>query len=300
MPSKRPSGVSRQANAKPRRTWLLARACHQRLLLSSSALGLALACSSTPEKPHDGAGGAATSSMGGSAGAEGSNQSLGEVVFEGAGIWLLPDNGVGVQGSFFILEDSVENDTAVLSFPQLDLTELWADSGGDEANAPVSHFTPETDKPCVSGTLPRVTNLDGHTCTPIAGDCAWDQQWGGGIGLSLSQPAGSTQPGTWNAVAWIAHGFRFRTSGDLGGARLRLKVTDRVHKSEFCTELSGERSEREVELIDLRSNCWDEVGGGSGEALDRTQIMELHFQLVPDADAEHRIDSFCIEQLAIF
>jgi hypothetical protein len=215
-----------------------------------------------------------------------------KVLFQGDGVRLDARDELGLQGWFFILEDSVENDQPVEP-SELQLTDFFSAFEGEDSPPGVSRFTEATKQPCISGTLAQVTTETGDACEPESPDCAWKMIWGGGIGISLSRVEGATESSGWSAKAWGVMGFRFETSGRLDGARVRFGAKDSKHSLEYCTDLFP--GEQYVELTDLKPNCYQTEPKERPSALDTADLVELRWQLLPDTVRSHKIDSFCVE-----
>lgn len=247
---------------------------------------------------NSGGAGNATGSGGDGAGTGGA---LSNSLFAGAGTWIdATTNTVGVQGAFFILEDSVKNSEPVTD--TLTHTDFVADSGGTDVDG-VSTFDDTTLKPCISGTAVQVTDETGATGCDAAGPetepgaCQWSLQWGGGIGLNMNETGGedSTQ-GVWDALAAGVTGFTFTVSGDAGGATLRFKAKNEGSDEDFCksfTIVPG--TPVNIALSELQHQCWGTTGT---QVLSLTNISQLQWQVVTDAAASHDVASLCIENLA--
>lgn len=236
-----------------------------------------------------GAGGTAT---GGTTGAGGGGNSISI-----NGAWVPMDgNTVGIQGAFFILEDSVKDGAAVED--SLTHTDFTADSDPVE-EAGVSKFGPMTDKPCISGTAAQVTTVDGMECNPAGSDCDWDDLWGGGIGLSLNETGGDDSvKSPFDADAAGISGFQFTVSGDAAGATIRFKATDVPNDGEdFCAKIVLGQENQQVTFDQLKHMCW---GADGTKTLDTTQLMQLQWQIVTDASGSYPVTNFCIENLAWF
>jgi hypothetical protein len=270
--------------------------------LSLTLLALLTACEGNPN-PVDATGGHGGESEdredprigegGGEAGATGNPRSKG--LFRGEGVQVEPTNELGVTGSFFILEDSVDENGLVEGFPGLAFTNLTPDTGDDSPENPVSQFTSKTHKPCVSGELARVTTTSGNECDSEGTDCAWDQLWGGGIGLVLERADSSAASEGWPAKAWGVRGIRFETSGDRDGAPLRFHAKDATHEDvEFCAPVRY--GQNEIRFSELTQNCYLSQSS-SGGVIDAMAITEISWRLVTDSVRSHRIESFCIESV---
>jgi len=262
--------------------------------LPSAAL---LACQATG--PHAGAGGAGGTAQelppGGAAGAAG-GAGRSSVIFDGQGIWARSEDLLGIRGVFFILEDSVSNGQPVVD--GLVHTSLISDSFGDESAPPLSLFTEQTVRPCVSGTLAMVTLGDGSACDPVHDECAWDSIWGGGIGMHLKQSGeSSSPPEPWDASAYGVRGIEFSTTGDIGRATLRFKAKDSIHPNEDFCVLTTMGEDRRIEFAELKHQCWESEGSLS---LDSKQLTELQWQIVPDSESTHPITNFCVRRVALF
>jgi hypothetical protein len=224
----------------------------------------------------------------GGMGGEGNNSGPWEL-FDGDGTWVDGmDNNLGIQGSFFVLEDSMDEGVPVPA-DNLDHTDL-------EPN----EFTDASAAACVSGIIGAVTDIDGGTCDPMdlgGTACEWSAVWGGGIGLNLNETGGEdSTKSPWNALAAGVTGFSFQTSGSLDGAVLRFKAKMEGSDEDFCTQVSIGSSS--IDLADLRHNCY--VGGVATQSLDVTKIVQLEWQLVSDANVNFYISDFCIGGLSAY
>ncbi len=212
-----------------------------------------------------------------------------EIIFSGEGTWVdLTENTIGIQGAFFVLEDSMKDGVLVAdSLPHTDLTP-------DE-------FDDMTAMPCVSGTVAQVTNSAGEvdcnwgdaTATPET-VCQWDAQWGGGIGFNLSETGGEgSVKSPWDATAAGVTGFVVKTSGNAEGATIRFKAKDTTEQ-EFCYEIEL-GVEEAVSFSDFQHECW----GTSGTAvLDTTQLVQLEWQVVSSETAGYAVSNFCVDGIA--
>lgn len=233
------------------------------------------------------------------------------ILFEGSGTWVEGDgNTVGIQGAFFILEDSVKLEELVEDgLPHTDFT---PDTGGTGMGAlDVSKFDDTTVKPCISGTVPQVTDETGATgCDAAAaetepGACQWSAQWGGGIGLNLNEtgegPNGEmSDKSPWNSLTANAGakvtGFTFTVSGSAGGATLRVKATNVGSEEDFCKSFTiVPDTPVTVALADLKHQCWGSTGT---ELLDMENIEALQWQVVSDQNEAHTVTNLCIENLS--
>lgn len=272
-------------------------------LAAGSMTGMA-ACSS-PMDPTPLTGGT-TGSGGGTASGGGGNATgsggaaPSNLLFNGSTAWVDgTSNTVGIQGAFFILEDSVKDGDPVED--SLMHTDFTPDTGG--TNDPISTFDDMTLKPCVSGTAVQVTDETGATgCNAAAaetepGACQWSAQWGGGIGLNLNETGGEdSMQGVWDALAAGVTGFTFTVSGDAGGAVLRFKAKNEGSDEDFCkafTIVPG--TPVSIALSELTHQCWGTTGT---QVLGLTNISQLQWQVVTDAAASHTVTNLCIENLS--
>lgn len=269
------------------------------LALSCSALG-GFPLAGCHEDQADGSASGGEAGAGASGGARadggmGGTAGAARTIYGGDGIWARSAE-LGVQGIFFILEDSVSNGQPIDD--GLQHTDLVSDSFGDESSAPFSLFTEGTTMPCVSGTLTIVTLTDGTPCDPVHDECAWDSQWGGGLGMHLNQAGESSSPAQpWDATAYGVSGFEFTTTGDIGRATLRFKAKDSVHPTEDFCAMVAMGKDRRVQLSKLKHQCWESQGE---LALDPTRLTDLQWQIVPDAETPHEITNFCVSHVAVF
>lgn len=268
--------------------------------ISAITIGtFSLACSSTTD--DDGtviggnpAGGAPAASGGAPAGSGGSDVAGtgGDAatgagsLFDGDGTWVeKTENTVGIQGSFFVLEDSMKGGLPVED--SLQHTDLSPDE-----------FDDATEKPCVSGTVAKVTASDGVTeCGFGAGDepCDFDT-WGGGIGFNLDEPGGENSVGVpWSAVEHGVTGFKFNISNGGFTGDIRFKATMEGSDQDFCTAISD--GDNSVLLTDLKHMCW---GSDGTETLDTTKLLQLQWQLVTKAGTEYSVTDFCVNGVEWF
>jgi len=276
------------------------------LIAVASGMSSLVACSSEPPVPLPSGG---TTGSGGAAGTGGDTSTGGaaptNLIFNGSTAWVPGDmNAVGIQGSFFILEDSVK-DAMPIPADGLMHTDFTADSGGSED--PVSSFTDATLMPCISGNAVQVTDETGATGCNAAGPetdpgaCQWSLQWGGGIGLNLNETGGenSTQ-GVWNALTanngGPVTGFTFLVSGEAGGATLRFKAKNEGSDEDFCKAFTiVPDTPVTIALSELVHQCWGTAGT---QVLNLENISQLQWQVVTDAAASHTVANLCIQSLS--
>ena len=248
-----------------------------------------------PSAGGSGVGGASTGGGDATGGADASGGSTSNLIFDGTGTWVDGTaNLVGIQGAFFILEDSVKDGAPVSD--SLTHTDFTADTGAVED--PVSEFSEETVMPCISGTAAVVTTADGMECDPAGSNCAWDSLWGGGIGLNLNESGGDDSvQSTWDATANGVTGFEFTLTGDVAGATLRFKAVDAGKEGEdFCAEISvGPNTQ--VLLDDLKHMCW---GADGTLTLDKTNLSQVQWQVVTDPASDHAVTNLCIASISTF
>jgi len=239
----------------------------------------------------------------GAGGETGSGGAATNSLFQGSGTWVPgEENTVGIQGAFYILEDGVKDNAAVTD--TLMHTDLTADTAPLE-DMGVSKFSPDTEKPCVSGTAVQVTDETGATGCNTAGPedtpgaCQWSAQWGGGIGLNLNETGGDASvKSPYNANMHNVKGFTFVASGSAGGATLRVKVTEMGSTEDFCMKFTiVPNTPVTVEWSDFKHKCWDSSGT---DVPDLTNLEALQWQVVTDPDASHEVTNLCIESLSWF
>lgn len=239
---------------------------------------------------------AGTGSVSGTGGSEGGNS----ISIDGA--WVdMTGNTVGIQGSFFILEDSVKDDALLDDGkPHSDVT---ADTGAVEEDG-LSKFGDDTEAPCISGTGAQVMALADPTLECDSGasagdvdECDWDAYWGAGIGLNLNETGGEDSVQyPFDAAAAGITGFQFTVSGSAPGATIRFKATDVPNDGEdFCAEIDISTPDIQVPLTELVHMCWGTAGT---ETLDVTQLQQLQWQIVTDPNGPIEITNFCIDNLA--
>lgn len=257
-------------------------------IVSMVALGALAGCSDGDDGPTpipggtDGGGGDTTGGTGGTDGpaAEPSQ------VFGGSGTWIdMSENTVGIQGAFFVLEDSMADGTAV-------------DDGLTHTDLEPDEFDEDTEKPCVNGTVAQVTDASGEECDPAGTDCEWSAIWGGGLGLNLNETGGDmSEKSTFDAAANGVSGFGFTLSGDTGGAIVRFKAKMEGSDSDFCSQVKvGEAVT--VDLADLEHNCYP--GGEQTETLDTSKLVQLEWQIVPTAEESYTVTDFCVEEVGYY
>jgi hypothetical protein len=210
-------------------------------------------------------------------------------LFDGEGTWIdSADNNRGIQGSFFVLEDSMKDGDPVPA------DDLWHTDLSPDA------FDEDTAAPCVSGVIGAVTDIDGEECDPRdqgGTECEWSAVWGGGIGVNLNETGGEdSDVDTWSATAAGVEGFSFQTSGSLSGAVLRFKAKMAGSDEDFCKDITvGDVS---VDLSELRHNCF--AGGVATQALDLTKLEQLNWQIVSDANTSFTVTDFCVDGLEAY
>ena len=238
----------------------------------------------------------------------GSGGAASNLLFDGVKTWV--DGGmntVGIQGAFYILEDSVKNDMAVDD--AFTHTQFTADTGGiEDMPVGVSKFGPDTVMPCLSGTVPQVvdelmmTGCNDALAEDQPGACQWTAQWGGGIGLNLNETGGDASvKSTWNALTANAGGpvtgFKFRASGTTDGATLRVKAKNPGDDTDYCkafTIVPG--VDFDVKIADFKPECWGSTSSKPPLKLDT--IESLQWQIVSSKAKGYTIANFCIESLS--
>lgn len=211
----------------------------------------------------------------------------GGTLFDGAGTWVaLESNTVGIQGSFFVLEDSMANGAPVPA-DMLSHTDLMPDE-----------FDDTTASPCVSGTVAPVTATDGTACGFNAGDAECDfATWGGGIGMNLNETGGAdSDQSPWNATAAGVTGFTFDINfGGFTGKDVRFKATMDGSDQDFCVKIA--EGTNTVMLSELTHECWGTTGTMT---LDVTQLVQLQWQLVTEPGNTFEVQNFCVNSLSWF
>ncbi len=219
----------------------------------------------------------------GDGGSAGSSSMGPATVFEGSGV-LLESSDYSIDGSFFILEDSVKDGELVVT------PLLLSDLDGDGASAEEPSTFDGAEAPCVSGTIAMVTDPDGESCELVDADCDWTSMWGGGIGLTLNQPEDTAL--TWDATAEGITGFEFVTSIAASGPPLRFIVEDTSGK-QYCTDVAY--GSKQVLFDDLVLECWSPQAG----SLDPSKIRQISWQFKNDASRDYTINSFCVDELTL-
>jgi len=253
-----------------------------------------------------GVGGTSTGGAGtGGSGATGAGGggAVSSTFFAGEGTWVaMEGNSKGIQGAFFILEDSIKNDEPVVD--DLTHSDVHADTGGTDVDG-FSKFDDTTEKPCISGTVTQVTDetgaMDCNASDPedTPGACQWGAQWGAGIGLNLNETGGEESvKSTWDALANGVAGFKFTASGMAPGATLRVKIKNAGSDEDFCSEFQiVPGTEVEVAWADFEHMCWGSDGTMSPVL---TAIESLQWQIVSSASEGYDVTNFCIETVSWF
>lgn len=214
----------------------------------------------------------------------GSTGTAAVMIFDGDGVGAGSEDH-GIDGGFYILEDSVKDGELVAD------TLIHTDLDPLDSSAEPSDFTLST-AACVEGVVAVVTDADGYSCELNDADCVWGDLWGGGIGLSLKIV--DEEAVAWDADAAGVTGFRFEVSGSIGGVPLRFMLED-TDGNQFCVNNVAVGSTVSVSLSSLKHNCWDP----SNLALDRTKIKSISWQFVPDASSSYTISNFCVDSLYV-
>jgi hypothetical protein len=225
--------------------------------------------------------GGGTGTGGGTGSGGGSTLGPGEL-FTGVGVSIDAPT-YGAVGNFFVLEDGVADGVVVsdsLTHTDLDPPDSSAEPSTFEASS----------APCVSGTVAVVTDASGANCEVNSEDCAWGDLWGGGIGMTLNESAGTAS--AWNASTVGVTGFNFQISGSTGGVPIRFFVED-TSGNQFCTSVTtGANS---IRFSSLSHECWSPTT----LTLDPTKIKQISWQFVPDASDSYSISGFCVERLDV-
>jgi hypothetical protein len=260
------------------------------LITAVSIISLAFACS--PPEDDDDIINPGTATGGAAAGAGGGGTDpVGGTIFDGAGSWVDgTTNTKGIQGSFFVLEDSMKD--GVLVVDTLQHTDLTPDE-----------FDENTPKPCVTGRVAPVTATDGVTeCGFNAGDaeCDWGT-WGGGIGFNLNETGevdgAASVKSTWDATAAGVTGFTFDISDGGFSGTIRFKAKMEGSTEDFCAVV--ENGSNSVALADLKYHCWEASEAADG-TLDVTKLVQLEWQLVTAAGTEYTVTDFCVNSVAYY
>lgn len=265
------------------------------LLFTLGLVAFSSACSSSTPPVPIGSGGTAgpagggVGTGGGDTGAGGSASLLtNPILFNGS--WTPADqNTVGIQGSFFILEDSVK-DGALLPPDGL------VHSDFDDASAPTaeidfSKFSDTTPEPCISGNAAKVENL-----ADPAAEKPYSEIWGGGIGMKLNETGGEDSVASpFDAVAAGIGGFEFQVSGDVTAATVRFKATQMGSTADFCKAITVVPGQVvKVMFSELEHECWSP---NTDKTLDLTQLEAIQWQIVTDDKTAHKVTNFCVKSL---
>jgi hypothetical protein len=247
--------------------------------------------------------------------ASGGMSALQNPIFEGQGTWVEAageggapgegtigeGNSVGIQGAFYILEDSVKG--GVLLDDGLMHTDLDAVSG-DQKDVEPSAFDETTVRPCIQGSTAQVAPA------PDLGDPeGFSTFWGGGIGLNLSESGGDNSvKEAWDATKAGVLGFEFIVSGDIGTLDVRLKAT--VQDDPLTADVDEEATENycvsikewlgkgvgKVALADITQDCWNP----GGNPVDASRLMALQWQIVTSTTTPQAITNFCVEAVGTY
>jgi hypothetical protein len=113
--------------------------------------------------------------------------------------------------------------------------------------------------------------------------------WGGGIGVNLNQPVGSTSAGT---IAIIGYGIQYSLAMPaFPTAGMHLVVDD--NGTDYCAVLSG--TSGTVDWTSFNTVCWDPA---TGTALSGPPQHASHLNFQVTAGAEPATLSFCVTNLA--
>lgn len=225
------------------------------------------------------------SSSGGSSNpGSGGSASTGVLIFDGTGVGAGSEDH-GIDGGFYILEDSVKEGVLVED------TLLHTDFDAVDSDHEPSDFS-ESSAPCITGTLAMVTDELGDSCERTSDYCAWGDLWGGGIGLSLKIE--DEVAVAWDATAAGVKGFRFQVSGSVGSVPVRFMVEDTAG-NQFCVNKVAVGSAVSVPFTTLKHNCWDP----GNVAFDPSKIKSISWQFVPDASKPYPISEFCVDNVYV-
>jgi|GEM_PF-4651335 len=214
-------------------------------------------------------------------------------LFDGTGTRVDGCNAAGIEGWFSLRQDSFAGGLPVSD--ALSHSALSPDSGSSSSGEP--QFTADSEKPCISGTLPVVTNAAGNACT--SAECEWDTQWGAAITLSLDQLTREDDLDSYDSIAADVAGFEFELSGDLGSAQLEFSA---VHAGasgyDYCVLPVAVGEVVRVDLADLEYECWSTDAGSL--LLDRRKLTEISWRLRADNVSTHTVTNLCIESVSAF
>lgn len=220
-----------------------------------------------------------------------------EEIIDSANPAWVHDNTKMIQGSFFVLMDSVKDDMPVTD--TLPHTVLMPSTFADATSL------------CVNGTIPGVVTEAGTACKSDGSDCAWSAMWGGGMGLNLNESGDTVDAdgnvtmesvqGTFDATAAGVTGFSFTLAGSFDG-EIRFKATmeGALPDDDFClTADIGGNDVNKYNLSDLKYKCWDK-SLASQKTLDLTKLVQIQWQLVSKAGTEYAVTDFCLSKLSVF
>lgn len=207
-------------------------------------------------------------------------------------------NTKGIQGAFFVLEDSMKDGLLVTEEPPLKHTDLTPDTFSDATSL------------CVAGTVAAVTTVDGGKCDAALGEdtamgCQWSAIWGGGIGLNLNETGDTldeegnvieeSMESPYNATENGVTGFSFNITGAFDGT-IRFKAKVMGSDEDYCAEV--DLGPNKVDLSTLMHKCWDD--SLATETLDLTNLAQIQWQLVTKQNTEYTDVTFCVESLSVY
>jgi len=208
-------------------------------------------------------------------------------------------NTKGIQGAFFVLEDSMKDGEPVVEDPPLTHTDLTPDDFADATTL------------CVTGTVAAVTTVDGMECDAADAEdlptgCQWSAIWGGGIGLNLNETGDTLDEEgnvveesvqtAWDGMASGATGFAFTVSGSFDGT-MRFKGKMEGSDDDFCTEI--EMGANMIDMSQWAYSCWDE-SLAADKTIDLTKMWQIQWQLVTKQNTTYENVQFCLDSLSVY
>jgi len=255
--------------------------------------------------PTTGAGGGTTTGAGGGTttdtttetGTGGLANTDGEALLDTANVSWVDGaaNTKGIQGAFFVLEDSMKD--GVLVEDGLTHTDLAPDDFADATTL------------CVTGTVAAVTTADKMECDAADGEdtatgCQWSAIWGGGIGLNLNETGDTLDENgevieesvqtVWDGTT--STGFSFNISGVFDGT-MRFKGKMKDSDDDFCTPV--EFGDNKIDMSQWAYSCWDESLAAE-KTIDLTQLWQIQWQLVTKQNTEYTGVEFCLNSLSVY
>jgi hypothetical protein len=161
-------------------------------------------------------------------------------------------------------------------------------SSGGSSNAPITGASPcmsgtnwsNSDKLCVSGTIPVVVNSN------------YNDNWGIAIGVNASEPP-ATSAGSGTLGKSYAS-VTFTVTGTVSPANAEIRaVVHRVGDLDTTGYCAGIRSGSAVGLTSFNTACWDRSGTYLAAA-DIPNIDKVSVQVCSDVGSAYALTDFCL------